>query len=137
MNNNNTKIIKENEQFQVYFHDNIYTFSLKGNVNEDHFILFKDRFENILKNKPICGMMFDISQLNYVSPTIMYKFSSYLSSCDDIIKQKLVATSVVVYSEFTRNLLNMVYAIRKPIRPNSIVVDKNEGYNFIRGYFKK
>ena len=119
-------------KMQVSYRDNrTYIIKMQGSIDDADFANFRVEFEKLL-NQGACCILFHIQGITYVPPTLMKEFSQYMNSVNDLISRRLIASSVIVYSTFTKLLLNMVYNIRAPIRPNKVVTDLEEGYKFVQ-----
>ena len=76
-------------------------------------------------------LLIDLSQLDDVPFKFVMKQALYMKRMQKYTKQWLQASSVVFKKPSTANLINTVFSIKKPIKPNLVTQDLTEAINFL------
>jgi len=113
------------------YDNNIYYFKL-ANINKNEFIKYINDFDYIFYKKKTFKLIFDLSEISikdviYIKPKIIY-----MNKNKNNTNKYLLKSTIIISNEIILKLINnLIFSIYKPIKPNIIVNNLNEAFEFI------
>lgn len=88
-------------------------------------------FQNILENHEPVAILFDLSQAKLVSMSMVQQFAAFMKTHDEKLKTQIIASAVVSPSIMVRGLLDIIFTIRAPAKPNLVTKNINKATEFL------
>ena len=110
----------------------IYHFKFNGKLDNYDFETFKFNFLDYLKKERYFGVIFDLKDVSSINPQLIIMQSEFMKHIENLSKQKLIASTILLEKEFIKKLLNGLFIIKKPTAPNLILKNHNEAIEFIK-----
>lgn len=112
---------------------NLILFEFADKVSKEEFENFKSDFDNLLKiNKPFFAI-FNLLGIKDFDINFFYKKMDYIYKNKDKVKQLLIASSIVINESYGK-LIRFGLKLKKPITPNIVSNDLNEGEEFLKTF---
>lgn len=113
------------------YDNNIYYFKL-ANLIEIEFINYINDFDYIFNKKKKFKLIFDLSEISikdglYIKPNIIYMNKNKNNTNKFLIKSTIIINNDTIL----KIINNLILSIYKPIKPNIIVNNLNEAFEFI------
>lgn len=89
------------------------------------------RFETYLKGNRPFVILFDITHAPMVPLELVHRQAEFMKDMEPFIKTTLIASVVVSHNVLIRGLLDILFKIRKPIKPNKVTKKDEKALNFL------
>ena len=129
-----------NNNFQLFLEDNnLYFTILSTGFNNEDYLNFLEQmqvFFEICINKSSCfNFIIDISQTNImlINNVFYYAYNTsiFLKKYDDLFKQYLNLSIVIIKNETTKNIFEYLFKFYKPVKPLKFKKNYNELEQYI------
>lgn len=113
------------------YDNNIYYFKL-ANLIESEFINYINDFDYIFNKKNKFKLIFDLSEISikdalYIKPNIIYMNKNKNNTNKFLIKSTIIINNDTIL----KIINNLILSIYKPIKPNIIVNNLNEAFEYL------
>lgn len=94
--------------------------------------LYLSEFGKILESEKPFLALFDASEVGYITPTQIYRQATFLRDRDKYSKIFMKRAAVIVKSDFSRSMLNLLFSIRQPACPLKICESMKEAQEYLK-----
>ena len=112
---------------------NLFVFEFAEKVSKDEFEKFNFDFDNLLKNNNSFYAIFNLLGIKDFDLNFFYKKMDYIYKNKIRVKQLLTASSIVIKEAYGK-VIKFGLKIKKPISPNIVCSDLEEGKEFIQNF---
>jgi hypothetical protein len=88
-------------------------------------------FEVLLKSDAPFAILFDLTHAKLITMHMVHQLASFMKSHDALLKKSIIASAVLSNSAVVRGLLEVVFKIRKPAKPNIVTKHTEKATNFL------
>jgi hypothetical protein len=88
-------------------------------------------FETLLNQETPFAILFDLTHAKLISMNMVQQLASFMKSHDELIKKSIIASAVLSNNALVRGLLEVVFKIRKPVKPNIVTKHTDKASNFL------
>lgn len=117
--------------FENTFSKNTLELKFIGKITETDFKNFMQLYENILNQNQQFTSIFDMRDVESIPIHLVGDMGSFILKCEPLVKKNLVASAIVVSQEWIIKLIKMLFAIKKPIKPNFITNNYKDAIEFL------
>ena len=89
------------------------------------------QFESYLKGNRPFVILFDITHAAMVPLDLVHRQAEFMKDMEPFIKTTLIASVVVSHNLLIRGLLDILFKIRKPIKPNKVTKKDQKALEFL------
>lgn len=107
------------------------TLAARAPTSEDVDLLLTD-LKNLMARGQRFRMIFDSTLATTIPMNLARRVSNWMSEHEPLIRDFWMGTGLVITSSVIRGLLNVIFAIRRPISPYKITADRQEAIDFVR-----
>ena len=97
----------------------------------DHFRVFLD--SHLHKGIPF-KVFYDLRKVDGAPIHAIKKLTKYINDCEELARQFIVASSVLVGGKIVEKLVNMVFSIKKPSTPTKVTASLQEACDFLNSW---
>jgi hypothetical protein len=109
---------------------NINMFKFSDTINNNEFELYKNNFDQLLNQAKDFYAVFDLLEIKSFNINFFLKQMTYMYSKNNIVKQYLKGSVIVVNKKY-ESLIKMSLSLKKPITPNYVTSNLEEGVRFL------
>ncbi len=109
---------------------NINIFKFSEQITIDEFNSYKDNLNFLLNQQNPFYAVFDLLEIKSFNIGFFLKQISYMYSKQDLVK-KYLKGSVILVDDSYKTLINVTLAIKKPINPNIVTSNLEDGIQFL------
>lgn len=99
---------------------------LKNNINDNDLASFITIFNFYLENKDEFKCIFDLTDVDHIPMTLVFKFASYLKINKHKTKKKLLQNIIITDKKMVKNIINSLFKIVEPSSPYLIINNREE-----------
>jgi hypothetical protein len=88
-------------------------------------------FENLLNQDEPFAILFDLTHAKLITMHMVQQLAAFMKSHDALLKKSIIASAVLSNNALVRGLLDVVFKIRKPVKPNIITKHTEKATNFL------
>ena len=109
---------------------NIKMFKFSHDITLDDFNLYKDNLDYLLNQQQPFYAIFDLLEIKSFNMDFFLKQTTYMYSKKKIVG-KYLKGSVILVDDIYKMLINITLSIKKPISPNIITSNLEDGIQFL------
>lgn len=108
--------------------------SFENYLDESDFTQFKNIFLNQFENQKKFVMILDMTNVTGIQLSLVAEMVKLLNQQESNIKEYLIASSVITAQEWIKKIINGLFMIKKPSKPNLVTTQRNEADEFCDDY---
>lgn len=98
---------------------------------QDQWNAFMTEFDDLLNGDQPFAILFDLSHAKLVSMSMVHQFATFMKAHDEQFKQKIIASAVLSNNTLVRGILDILFTIRKPSKPNIVTKNSAKASSFL------
>lgn len=108
---------------------NINLFEFSEDIKKENLVSFQNDFDSIFNKKKPFFVIFNLLNISSFDMKFFITMLTYIHKNKTLVQQYLKASSIIVNDKY-RSILNIGLKMKKPITPNFITSDLNQGIQF-------
>ena len=108
---------------------NVNLFEFSDKISKDNLKLFQNDFDSIFSKKKPFFVIFNLLNISSFDMTFFITMLTYIHNNKSLVKQYMKASSIIVNDKYS-SILNIGLKIKKPLTPNFVTSDLNQGIQF-------
>ncbi len=92
---------------------------------------FMQDFEALLRREEPFAILFDLTQAKLISMGMVQQLAGFMKANDALLKSRIIASAVLSNSTLVRGILDILFAIRKPSKPNIVTKHSEKATEFL------
>jgi anti-anti-sigma regulatory factor len=113
------------------FDKNILILTFTNNLTETEFGQFKNIFDKHFEMKKPFGIVLNLYDVSSIDTNLIMPLYDYIKKSEENIREYLIASSVVLYHQWIKNIINTFFKIKPPLKPNLITTTEKEAIEYI------
>lgn len=98
---------------------------------------FLQQFEAFLQGAEPFAILFDLTHAKLISMSMVQQLAAFMKSHDALLKEKIIASAVLSNNVLVRGILDILFKIRKPAKPNIVTKHTEKASTFLFNECKK
>ena len=105
--------------------------SVSSPITELDFNKYIEQLSSILYKRKHFYLLIDLTQMEEIPYRFILGQGMYMKRMSKWVQKYLGASSIIFKSKVTANLIDLLFTIKKPVRPNLLTRDPTEALNFL------
>ena len=110
--------------------------ALDGVPNREDWDRYKKEYEALFNDYTQFYILFDTSCLFGLPLTWVYEKAGLLQKLKPLTEEKLIGSAIIVTNSVIKGMLNMLLTVYPTVRPNKLVINEQEGLEFLNSIKK-
>lgn len=106
-------------------------------INDHDFNSYIQQFNSLLTPENHFYLMIDLTELNDIPYKFIMNQGLYMKKMHHQVRRSIGASTIVISKPTILNLIDTLFAIKKPVAPNLITQDYQEALSYLTQYKKE
>jgi hypothetical protein len=98
---------------------------------------FLEQFKSFLDGQEPFAILFDLTHAKLISMSMVQQLAAFMKANDLLLKEKIIASAVLSNNVLVRGILDILFKIRKPSKPNIVTKHTEKASTFLFNECKK
>lgn len=112
----------------------ILSLDFQNYLDDNDFLQFKEIFIRKFNEQKTFAMILDMTNVSGIKLSLVMDMVSLLREFENEIKTYLIASSIIVSQDWIKNIINGLFTIKKPTKPNLVTKNKTEAVEYCEDY---